>query len=121
MKLPTFLLASVLALATVACSKDSPTTTPTTDEPTAPTGTTVQVVDNAFEPATVTIAAGSSVSWTWDGTSAPHNVVADDASFDSGDPDATGNYSYTFPEAGTFTYACDVHKSLGMTGTVTVT
>src|SRR5687768_8704241 len=43
----------------------------------------VQVVDFAFEPAAVTVPAGTTVTWTNTG-SRPHTVTADDGSFDSG-------------------------------------
>ncbi|MCD6059366.1 MAG: blue (type 1) copper domain protein [Thermomicrobiales bacterium] len=50
----------------------------------------VQVVDFAFEPGTLTVPAGATVTWTNAG-SRPHTVTADDGSFDSGrlDPGET--------------------------------
>jgi plastocyanin len=72
-----------------------------------------------FEPATVTISVGQTVHWKGDGAH-PHTVTFDDGSFRSGDPTDTLDTSRTFHTAGTFTYYCEVHRVLGMTGTVVV-
>jgi plastocyanin len=70
----------------------------------------------SFTPASVDIAAGGSVTWSWSGR-IPHDVSGD--SFGSGDPSASGNYTATFPSAGSFSYVCTVHAP-GMAGTVNV-
>jgi len=83
-------------------------------------GTGVDVGDNFFEPASVTICAGQQVTWTWVGGN-PHNVV-----FDAGGPNSTtltgaGNtFSRTFATPGAFTYICTVHGRAAMSGTVVV-
>ena len=69
---------------------------------------TVEVVDNAFEPETVTVVAGGTVTWEWTG-SAAHNVSADD--FESELQDE-GTFEHTFDEAGTFEYVCTVHPTM---------
>jgi plastocyanin len=85
---------------------------------------TVSIVDFAFNPTTLTVAKGTSVTWTNAGTTG-HTVSADDKSFDSdsGNTNATlaagATFSHTFDAAGTFTYHCKVHSS--MIGTITVT
>jgi plastocyanin len=92
----------------------------------------------AFSAPSVTVAAGDTVRWTW--ASSNHNVVsgpisgagagvADGAFCNPGDVScATAPlvgpptvYSHTFTTPGTFTYFCRQHRTLGMTGTVTVT
>src|ERR671912_2918648 len=78
----------------------------------------VQVIDFAFEPATVTVPAGATVTWTNAG-SRPHTVTADDGSFDSGRLDPGEQFSQTFDQPGTFTYFCGFHPE--MQGSVVVT
>lgn len=77
---------------------------------------TVTVRNVAFKPASVTVASGQSVRWTFADGDLPHNV--DFGSFRSGDPVTTGTYEHTFAQPGTFSYHCDVHPN--MQGIVTV-
>jgi halocyanin-like protein len=62
------------------------------------------------------------VVWEWTGEGGQHNVVAEDGTFDSGDPvagsDAT--FEYTFGESGTWLYYCAPHRALAMKGAVVV-
>src|SRR5215213_4140216 len=78
----------------------------------------VQVVDFAFEPGTITVPVGATVTWTNTG-SRSHTVTADDGSFDSGRLDPGEQFSQTFDKPGTFTYHCGVHPE--MQGSVVVT
>ncbi len=66
---------------------------------------------NVYVPASVTVAVGDTVTWTW--ASGFHNVDAVDGSFDSGAPHATPGspFSNTFNTAGTFFYYCEVHAT----------
>jgi plastocyanin len=82
------------------------------------TAAAVQVVDFAFEPGTLTVPAGATVTWTNAG-SRPHTVTADDGSFDSGRLDPGEQFSQTFDQPGTFTYFCGFHPE--MQGSVVVT
>jgi len=93
-------------------------------------GTTVPVL--MFNPSQITINAGDTVTFTnLGGTSAMHNVIADDGTFRCANGcDATGGNgapasnewtaSVTFPNAGVFHYHCATHGGQGMTGTITV-
>ena len=83
-----------------------------------------------FTPPNLTIAVGDTVTFTNAG-GAPHNVHADDNSFrcaqgcdgqgGDGTPSAAlWSATVTFNQAGTFAYHCDIHGSMGMTGSVTV-
>jgi plastocyanin len=110
-----------------------PTPTPTTAAPT-PTATTaagngkaVTITTNssgsfAFSPAVLTVKVGTTVTWT-NMTQAGHTVTSDDGkSFDSGisNPIASGGtYSFTFKQAGTFPYHCQIHPFMKATITVT--
>jgi plastocyanin len=72
----------------------------------------------AFSPNPITIASGSTVTWTnLDG--APHTVTADDRSWGSGTLGQGATYSHVFTSPGRYTYHCDIHPS--MKGTVLVT
>ena len=78
----------------------------------------VGITNFAFVPATVTVKAGSTVTWT-NKDEDPHTVVADGGAFRSEALGSGGTYSFTFPTAGTFDYVCSVHPF--MRGNVVVT
>jgi LPXTG-motif cell wall-anchored protein len=84
----------------------------------------VAVKDNMFDPKTISVNAGDTVTWKIDGQN-EHTVTADDGSFDSGDLKAGEKTSFTFsfPKAGTFAYHCKYHGAAGgqgMSGTIEV-
>jgi hypothetical protein len=62
-----------------------------------------------FEPETLTVLVGESVSWT-NHDSVHHDVEADDGSFDSGDLEPGGTFSATFARPGRVTYLCTIHR-----------
>lgn len=77
----------------------------------------VTIADFSFSPASITISAGDTVSWTNQGPS-EHTVTADDGSFDSGNIADGAGFSRTYSSAGTFAYHCSIHDE--MKGTVVV-
>ena len=81
----------------------------------------VLVANFSFTPSTLTVKAGTTVTWKFDQPSAPHNVVSlsTPAGFNSGTPKGTGTFSFTFTAPGTYPYVCQVHPS--MRGTIAVT
>lgn len=94
--------------------------------------TEVTIKDNSFDPATITVPTGETVTWRHTGSNT-HSVTADNGSFDSS-PNCSSNntgqcmtngntFSTVFNSAGTFRYYCKVHggPGTGMFGTVTVT
>jgi plastocyanin len=81
----------------------------------APAEAAVSIVDFAFEPATLDVAAGATVVWTNDGQ-APHTVTGDFA--DSGVLEPGQTFSHTFAESGEQSYACAIHPQ--MIGTIRV-
>lgn len=96
--------------------------TATDDTSTTPT-TTVTLNATSFEPATVTIKAGETVTWKW--AAGTHDVesgtsCAPDGKFSSGEPVAGATFEHKFDTAGTFDYFCSVHCGAGMTGKVIV-
>jgi plastocyanin len=78
----------------------------------------VAIADFAFVPAELSIAAGTTVTWT-NRDSVPHTATAGDGSFDTGTIDGGASAGATFATPGTFTYACAFHPN--MTGTIVVT
>jgi plastocyanin len=65
----------------------------------------------AFTPATITVKAGTTITWTnKDGYA--HTVTSDTQLFDSGSVKSNGTFSYTFATAGTFPYHCTIHTSM---------
>lgn len=111
-------LIAVLAFAGLACSSDDTPSSVQSSPPQAD-GSTVTVAGIQFAPATLNVAVGTTVTWKWDGT-VPHNVVANDASFTSGEIANEDTFEHAFETAGTFGYVCEIHKSTGMTGTIVV-
>ncbi|HJT97032.1 MAG TPA: plastocyanin/azurin family copper-binding protein [Rhodanobacteraceae bacterium] len=92
----------------------------------------------SFSPATLSIAAGDTVTWTYAGGGTPHNVQSDPDAVtqfrcangcdgDGGNGTPTGSAwtaTVAFPTAGTVGYYCVVHGAPGgvnMAGTITVT
>lgn len=78
----------------------------------------VNIHGNAFDPASITIKAGSHIHFN-NHDSVSHTATSDTGAFDTGNiaGDSTGEAQ--FPRAGTFPYHCKVHPS--MKGTVVVT
>jgi plastocyanin len=118
------LIAAVVSAAAAACgsSSSSPssssTTTTTTSGPTA----AVSIPNNArtltttaFGADPLTVAVGTTVTWTNNDTIA-HNSVADGGMWNSGLINPTQSFAFKFTTAGTFTYKCTIHP--GMVGTI---
>ena len=85
----------------------------------APHGSNAVTISNfAFAPASLTIPAGNTITWT-NKDEEPHTVVSSDGTtFHSPGMDTGGTYSFTFQNAGTFEYICSIHPM--MHGTVVV-
>ena len=124
-------LALITLLAATACGGSGTTSsvTQTKNTPVTPGTNTVSVTNNAFGPASLTVTAGSSVTWAWnscsggDGygngeTCVDHSVVWDDGAASS-PLQSSGTYSRTFAAAGSYPYHCAVHGA-AMSGTIVV-
>jgi plastocyanin len=78
---------------------------------TAADETSVQIVYRSYRPASVTVAAGTTV--TWHNTAlVPHTVTALDGAFGSGRIEGGASFSYTFATPGTFAYMCTIHPTM---------
>ena len=82
-----------------------------------PPANTIYMKGSVFSVPSLTISAGTKISWVNDDNMV-HTVTADDASFNSGDINPGNSFSYTFNTVGTYNYHC-VHHA-GMTAVVTV-
>ena len=75
----------------------------------APADAAVSIVDFAFEPATLDVPAGATVTWTNDGQ-APHTVTGEFA--DSGILEPGQTFSHTFTESVENSYVCAIHPDM---------
>jgi len=82
------------------------------------TGPIVHIKDFKFDPATLTIKAGTSVKFINDDDDA-HTATSSTKAFDSGGLDTHDSWSHTFATPGTYNYICAVHPY--MKGVITVT
>jgi len=121
-RLLALLLACTALLAAGCGGGDDDEGTSSSDQAPAPSaesgGTEVAMKNIKFDPATVTVKAGDTVTWVND-DSVDHDVTADD--FKSGEPGGIsggGTFKHKFATAGTFDYVCSVHP--GMEGSVVV-
>jgi plastocyanin len=85
----------------------------------APAIANVKIDNFSFAPATLTVAVGTTVTWT-NRDDIPHTVVSTDKDrvFKSKVLDTDEKFSFTFSKAGTYPYFCSIHPK--MTGTVVV-
>src|SRR5436309_7219855 len=64
--------------------------------------------DWKFDPADITVTAGTTVTWHNSGKQ-PHTVSADDGSFASSYISPGSDFAHAFPAAGNFAYHCEPH------------
>jgi plastocyanin len=70
-----------------------------------------------FAPASLTIPAGATVTWT-NKDEEPHTIVSESGLFRSGAVDTNESFSFKFEKPGTYHYACSIHPR--MIGTIIV-
>ncbi len=80
-------------------------------------GTEVKIDNFSFTPTTLTVPAGTSVTWT-NRDDIPHTVVSEDKSIKSKVLDTDEKFTFTFSKPGTYSYFCSIHPK--MKGTVVV-
>jgi plastocyanin len=106
----------------VSCSKSSMANMTGTGGTGTNPGTTqgpndVFIQGMAFSPSTITVTAGTTVTWT-NKDAVTHDVTSVPALFVSSGLGQGATYSFTFANPGTYSYKCSIHPS--MTGTVNV-
>jgi plastocyanin len=129
--------AAIALVAMAACGPDGDEPATAVDPDNAATssasdGATVDVVNIAFKPAELRILRSTEVTWVNGDAGVAHTVtsgtggsnavagVSDgtpsrpDGTFD-GDLPADGSFSFTFNEAGTFEYFCEIYPSMRAT------
>jgi plastocyanin len=109
--------ATVSATTTVATSNVGTSTSTSSPSPSASAvSQTVVIQGFSFQPASLTIQTGASVTWRND-DSVSHQIVSNTNAFSSPVLNAGGSYTHTFDQAGTYPYHCGIHPY--MTGTIT--
>lgn len=116
---------AALALAAAGCGSSGKTSSSssTPQQPSSSVGSgkgvTVAMQNIAFNPSSVTVKVGQTVTWAnKDGVQ--HNVTAQSgASFRSNNIGAGGTFSFKVTKPGTIKYVCTIHP--GMDGTLIVT
>ncbi|MDR7168609.1 plastocyanin [Nocardia kruczakiae] len=98
---------------------DMPGMSSTPRTPAVAAGPNAVTIDNfAFGPQTVSVKAGTTVTWT-NRDEEPHTVVARDGSFHSPGMGTGATFSFTFAQPGTFAYFCSIHPFMHATVVVT--
>lgn len=106
-----------IMLVAAACGSGS---TPASTASSTGGGTAAVVIKSfAYTPQTITVKAGTTVTWT-NQDSAQHTVTSTDGistsanvtnAFDSGLFNQGQTFSFTFSKAGTYFYECTIHKA----------
>jgi len=81
------------------------------------TANQVMVENFSFQPGTLTVKAGTTVTWV-NHDDEPHTVNENNKTFKSGALDTDGKFSYKFTSPGTYSYFCSLHPR--MTGQIIV-
>ena len=112
-----FIIIALIAVVSLSgCSSGNvASTTTTSSQPVS--GNSINIVNFTFNPGTLTVNVGTTVTWT-NNDSTTHRPVSDSGVFDGGNLAPNSIFSFTFNTAGTFPYHCSIHPS--MTGTVIV-
>lgn len=107
-------LATIFFVSGCGASDQGSTVTTASSEASGPQ---VIIANHSFDPDTVTIDAGETLTWVnQDGPN--HDVIADNGEFASQALSTGESFSFTFTDAGTYPYHCGIHPD--MTATVIV-
>ena len=104
----TFVMAAMMALGLSACAL---ATDPANNTESKAMAATINVDNFSFSPATLTVTAGTTVTWT-NHDDIPHNIVERDQKFKSKALDTDDSYAHTFAEPGTYEYFCGLHPKM---------
>jgi len=87
------------------------------DLPTPSTVNQIMVENFSFQPGTLTVKIGTTVTWV-NHDDEPHTVNENNKTFKSGTLDTDAKFSYKFTSPGTYSYFCSLHPR--MTGQIIV-
>ena len=73
--------------------------------------TEIKIDNFTFAPETLTVKAGTQITWT-NHDDIPHTVVSDDNAFKSKALDTDEKFSFTPTKAGTYAYFCSIHPKM---------
>jgi plastocyanin len=80
-----------------------------TGQPSQAQGQMISIQNFSFNPGTLTISKGTTVTWV-NNDSVAHNIKSD--TFNSSDLTKGQTFSFTFNQTGTFNYSCGIHPSM---------
>jgi plastocyanin len=104
--LAAFAAGALLAAASPGAGAAGQATVTTAASPAA-----VEINNFKFMPATLTVVAGTTVTWTNDDTS-PHTVTEQNKVFHSAALDTKDTFSYQFAAPGEYVYHCSIHPMM---------
>jgi plastocyanin len=99
---------TVLAALAIVAATQPGSTTEAADQAAA---AAVKIDNFSFGPANLTVAVGTTITWT-NNDDVPHTVVSEDKLFKSKALDTEDKFSYTFTKPGTYNYFCSVHPKM---------
>ena len=101
---------AIIALTLIAATMVPTRHAAAADNTTAPVA--IKIDNFSFTPQTITIPAGTEVTWT-NQDDIPHTVVSDDkTTFKSRALDTDEKFSFKFANKGTYTYFCSIHPKM---------
>ncbi len=80
----------------------------------APAGPQIEIKEHKYRPATLTVQAGTTVTWV-NHDEDVHTVTSSSQAFASRGIDTDETFAYTFTKPGTYTYFCSLHPLMNAT------
>ena len=108
-----------MILGVPGCASDSTNPYGTNQTPSNIPPNTVVMAPGSFNPSSLTIAKGTTITWRND-DAVVHTSTSDSTGWDTGDVPAGASKTTVFNTSGTFKYHCTYHRTMGMVGTITV-
>ena len=110
----------IISCLSAGCNSSTAPSATTASPATGGGGNSVTIKNFAFDPSTLTVKTGTTVTWV-NNDGAPHALASDAGSpeaFSSSSLSTGALFAFTFTQPGTYKYHCSIHPS--MTGTIIV-